>query len=167
MFLIALYNLPIWGKKTGSGTIFMRQLITIIVIYTILYYVMYSGYTDNIEIISKYKQYVYYSMVIDIVLLFYLFFFSLLCDPKKKSTKKSIKKKNSKKLSNANKLNSISVANVKKLKPTINSVNLATKPIKSIKKETCDDESVQLNVYQGAEIADPIISDEYIPIYKA
>jgi hypothetical protein len=66
MFFNSIYSFPIW-KKLDPKNRMIRLFIIALILYIILYAYLYSKFTQNIQIVNNYRQYLFYLAAIDLV----------------------------------------------------------------------------------------------------
>ena len=164
MLINAVYRLPIWYDIDIKSRN-VRILIFGIILYIIVHSFIYSKYVENNELVLRYRNYLYYLIGADLVIIGLLML-----------TKKTNKEKN-KKIKNLNKFrmpyniyypqhrlnvpikNTISVKNKNEIikKSEIQNLN-----------ENKVDEDINLPIYNSQKDQDPILNiiESEIPVYE-
>lgn len=91
MIFNAIYRLPIWNNLNKQDRS-LRLFIVGMVLYIVLYFYLNSSYSDNLQMIKDYKDYIYYLISLDIILFVYTFYSD--DSSKKKKKKKGLKRPN-------------------------------------------------------------------------
>lgn len=73
MILNAIYRLPIWYNLNKQDRV-LRLFVVGLVLYIALYFYLNSTYSDNLQLIKSYKDYIYYLICIDLILFVYTFY---------------------------------------------------------------------------------------------
>lgn len=89
MIFSAIYRLPIWNNLNKQDRS-LRLFIVGMVMYIVLYFYLNSSYSDNLQAIKEYKDYIYYLFSLDIILFVYTFYMddSLKIKKKKKALRR-------------------------------------------------------------------------------
>lgn len=88
MLFNAIYRLPIW-KNIDKSTRAIRLFVIGLIIYIILYIYLNSSFSDNLQLIKAYKDYIYYLFAVDTIMFTYVFYTDY---PLKKKKSKQLKK---------------------------------------------------------------------------
>ena len=59
MIFNAIYRIPIWNNLNKQDRA-LRLFIVGMVLYIVLYFYLNSSYSDNLQLIKEYKDYIYY-----------------------------------------------------------------------------------------------------------
>lgn len=73
MIFNAIYRIPIWNNLNKQDRA-LRLFIVGMVLYIVLYFYLNSSYSDNLQLIKEYKDYIYYLISLDILLFVYTYY---------------------------------------------------------------------------------------------
>lgn len=147
MFYNVAYRFPIWNDLDDKSRN-ARILVLGTILYIIVYSFIYSKYTDDIEIIQKYRSYLYYILAIDLIIIALLMF-------TKKPKKKKNKKKNQKLIDYNMKYQLMKQQLMQqKIKQNVNQPSQPKQP-------NLNDINIEIPIYNGMQI-----QEDDIPVYS-
>ena len=77
MIFNSIYRLPLWNNLNKQDRA-LRLFVVGLVLYIVIYLYLNSTYSDNLQLIKGYKDYIYYLIAFDTILFVLTFYFCVL-----------------------------------------------------------------------------------------